>query len=107
MFVNEVYAASGEAAAQHSSAYAIVMNLVPFILIFAVFYLILILPQRRKQKALKQMLANIKHGDKVILSSGIIAKIVRVKDDERVIVKTSEATELEVVRNAIVNVIPE
>ncbi len=55
--------------------------LFPLILIFAVFYFLLILPQQRKEKTHKQMLANLKKGDKVITQSGIHGKIADIQND--------------------------
>ena len=47
----------------------------PLILIFAVFYFLLIRPQQRKVKQHKEMLSNLKRGDKIITSGGIICTI--------------------------------
>lgn len=46
-------------------------GMIPFVLIFVVFYLLLIRPQQKKQKALQQMIQNLQKGDKVITSGGI------------------------------------
>ena len=47
------------------------LSLVPFVLIFVIFYFLLILPQQRRQKKLKTMLEALKKGDKVVTSSGL------------------------------------
>lgn len=47
------------------------LSLVPFVLIFVIFYVLLILPQRKRQKELKSMQENLKKGDKVLTSAGI------------------------------------
>ena len=44
--------------------------------VFVIFYFLLIRPQQKKQKELKEMLANIKHGDTVITSGGLYGKVV-------------------------------
>ena len=62
----------------------------PLILIFAVFYLLLIRPQHRKVKQHKQMLANLKRGDKIITSGGIIGTITKVADNRELSVEVSE-----------------
>ena len=56
-------------------------SLVPFILIFVVFYFLLILPQQRKQKQHKEMLSKLKKGDKIITSSGLWGSIARLEKD--------------------------
>ncbi|MGH7208984.1 MAG: preprotein translocase subunit YajC [Nitrospiraceae bacterium] len=47
------------------------LSLVPFVLIFVIFYFLLILPQQKRQKKLKVMLEALKKGDKVVTSSGL------------------------------------
>lgn len=56
------------------------VQLLPMILIFAVFYLLLIRPQQKKAKEHKQMLENIKKGDTVITQGGIYGRIVSIED---------------------------
>lgn len=108
MFINPAFAETATAAASKpSSLYVIIMNLLPFVLIFAVFYFILIMPQRRKQKAHRQMMEALKVGDKVVLSSGIVGKVTKVKDNDRVFLKTAEDTEIEVLRSFVANIIKE
>jgi preprotein translocase subunit YajC len=53
--------------------------LMPLILIFVIFYFLLILPQRRKQKEHREMVRNLKKGDKVITTGGIYGTITRLK----------------------------
>ena len=57
-------------------------QLLPLIIIFALFYFFLIMPQQKKQKERKQMLANLKKGDKVVTIGGIYGVISEMKDDE-------------------------
>ena len=56
-------------------------GILPFVFIFAVFYLVLILPQQKRQKKWQAMLAEIKTGDRVVTSGGIRGTIVAIKDD--------------------------
>ena len=71
----------------------------PLILIFGVFYILLIRPQQRKVKQHKEMLSNLKRGDKVITSGGIIGTIERVIDNEKVEVSLSDNVKVEIVRS--------
>lgn len=57
-------------------------SLLPFVAIFALFYFMIIVPQRRKQQALQNLLGNLKVGDKVIMNSGIYGTISIVRDKE-------------------------
>lgn len=54
----------------------------PFILIFALFYFLILRPQQKQQKQRKVMLGGIKHGDKVLTAGGIFGKVVSVDEDE-------------------------
>ena len=68
----------------------------PLILIFAVFYFLLIRPQQRKVKQHKEMLSNLKRGDKIITSGGIIATINKVSDNRELFVEISENVEIKI-----------
>lgn len=58
------------------------MQFLPILLIFALFYFMIILPQRRKQQALQALLNNLKVGDKVITTGGIYGTISIVREKE-------------------------
>ena len=73
--------AAGEAAGQMNSVAALLSTFLPMILIFVVFYFMLIRPQRKKDKAVKDMLNNLKAGDRVCTIGGIYGTIVGLKDD--------------------------
>ena len=79
--------AEGEAAAAQSTeagANSVLLGVVqflPFILIFVVFWFMLIRPQRKKDKQVKEMLNNLKAGDRICTIGGIYGTIVGIKDD--------------------------
>ena len=52
----------------------------PLVLIFGVFYFLLIRPQQQRQKQIKAMLAELKRGDRIVTSGGMLATVQRVKD---------------------------
>ena len=60
---------------------SLLMTLLPMVLIFVVFYFMLIRPQRKKDKQVKEMLDNLKKGDRVCTIGGIYGTIISVKDD--------------------------
>ena len=68
----------------------------PLILIFAVFYFLLIRPQQRKVKQHKEMLSNLKRGDKIITSGGIICTINKVADNRELTVEVSDNVEIKI-----------
>ena len=69
-------------------------------LIFAIFYFILILPMRNKQKKLEALVKDLKTGDKVILNAGIFATIVGV-DDDAFLVRIDDKTRIKVLKSAV------
>ena len=72
---------------------------IPLILIFVIFYFFLIRPQQKKVKEHKLMVENLKRGDKVITSGGIVGTIERVIDNDKVEVSISENVKVEVVKS--------
>ena len=75
-------------------------GLMPFLLIFGVFYFLIILPQRKRQKALSDMVAALKPGDKVITSGGIYATVKEVKE-KSLIVMSAQKSLLEISRASV------
>lgn len=74
--------------------------ILPFVLMFAVFYFLLIRPQQKKQKLRNAMLNALKSGDKVTTIGGIHGTIVEITDDQ-VVLKVNDATKLTFDRAAI------
>lgn len=79
------------------------LSLVPFVLIFVVFYFLLILPQQRKQKEHRKMLEGLRKGDKIITSSGIWGSISRL-DKETATVQIDENTKVKMQRDNIARI---
>ena len=71
---------------------------IPLILIFVIFYFFLIRPQQKKVKDHKNMVDNLKRGDDVVTSGGIVGRIERVIDNEKVEVLISDNVKVEVVK---------
>ena len=71
---------------------------IPLILIFVIFYFFLIRPQQKKVKDHKLMVDNLKRGDKVVTSGGIIGTIDRIIDGEKVEILISDNVKVEVVK---------
>ncbi|MDZ4374463.1 MAG: preprotein translocase subunit YajC [Phenylobacterium sp.] len=61
---------------------AMLINFLPLIALVVLFYFLMIRPQQRRMKQHRAMLDALKRGDQVVLSSGMVGKIVRVEDTE-------------------------
>ena len=72
---------------------------IPLILIFVIFYFFLIRPQQKKVKEHKLMVENLKRGDKVVTSGGIVGTIERIIDNDKVDVSISENVNVEVIKS--------
>ena len=72
---------------------------IPLILIFVIFYFFLIRPQQKKVKEHKLMVENLKRGDKVVTSGGIVGTIERVVDSDKVEVLISENVKVEIIKS--------
>lgn len=80
-------------------------GLLPWIVVLAIFYLLLILPEQRKQKKFKAMVNALKVGDEMITRGGIYGKIVNIQDDFMIIESGAEKTRLKMSRGAIASVV--
>ena len=72
---------------------------IPLILIFVIFYFFLIRPQQKKVKEHKSMVENLKRGDKIVTSAGIIGTIERIIDNEKAEVLIAENVKVEVIKS--------
>ncbi len=88
------------AAPAGSQAPSFLVNFVPILLIFVVFYFLLIAPARKKQKRHAELLQNLKAGDKVVTSGGIRGTIVGVTD-EIVQLRIADQVKIDVDKSAI------
>ncbi len=79
--------------------------LIPFILLFVVFYFFLIRPQTKRVKEHKQMVAALQKGDEVVTNGGLLGKITSIGDNF-VVLEISQGTEVKVQRQAVGSVMP-
>lgn len=105
MFTATLYAqTTGGAQAGGSPLVSIGM----MVAIFAIFYFLLIRPQKKQQQKLAQSIASLKKGDKIIVAGGIVAEYVSDKEGGRVaIVKLGENTKIEIIKSSISAVVSE
>ena len=74
-------------------------QLIPLILIFVIFYFFLIRPQQKKVKEHKLMVENLKRGDKVITSGGIIGTVDRIIDSDKAEISITDNVKVEVIKS--------
>jgi len=79
------------------------MSFLPFVLMFAAMWFLLIAPQRKKQKEHQKLISSLATGDEVLTSGGIYGTVTNVKPD-RIVVKIAENTKIEIARSFVTSV---
>jgi preprotein translocase subunit YajC len=74
---------------------------VPLILIFVIFYFFLIRPQQKKIKEHKMMVSSLKRGDEVITSGGIIGKVEKIYEDDKIDLLISDNVEVKIIKSTV------
>lgn len=77
------------------------VQLMPFVLVLAIFYFVILLPMKRRQQKVQAFLAGLKVGDRIVTSGGIYGAITRV-NDQSVQLQVADKVRFEVARSAIV-----
>ena|SRR6266540_6085172 len=77
------------------------VQLIPILLVFAIFYFIILLPTKKKQKKLDEFLDSLKVGDRVVTTGGIYGSITKV-NDKSVQLQIANNVRVEVAKNAVV-----
>ena len=88
-------------AAPSQGAPSALVQLLPFALVLAIFYFIILLPMKRRQQKVADFLSSLKVGDQVVTSGGIYGTITRV-GDQAVQIQIAERVRVDISRNAIV-----
>ena len=98
--------AAGSPPPPTNPAIGILIQFAPIVLIFAIMYLLLIRPQQQRQKTLDAMLKNLKKGDRVVTSGGIMGTVVGVEEG-KVVLRIAEDVKVEFTKPSITQVLQE
>lgn len=90
MFASTVFAMGAPQGAVPADGGNMLVQFMPLILMFAVFWFLLIRPQQKRAKEHKAMLSNLKKGDRVITQGGFLGRIIEI-DDEQILLECGEA----------------
>jgi preprotein translocase subunit YajC len=102
MLISTAYAQSFGGLFDSSNA---MVQFLPLVLIFVVFYFLLIRPQQKKQKDHRSMLEALRRGDRVVTGGGIIGTVNRVTGNEEVEVDIAQGVRVRVLRSTITSVL--
>ena len=75
-------------------------SLLPLVALFAIFYFLIIRPQQTQAKAHKEMVTNLKKGDKIVTNGGLMVEVTKV-EDTYFVVKNSDGTEMKLVKEFV------
>ncbi|MBS5925579.1 MAG: preprotein translocase subunit YajC [Clostridium sp.] len=81
----------------------IFFQLVPMLIVFVVFYLVLLLPEKKRKKQYMQMLDNLQVNDEIMTRGGIIGKIISLDGENMVLESGPDRARLKMTKNAIAN----
>jgi preprotein translocase subunit YajC len=101
-FISQAYAAADATKPAQADS---VVSLLMISAIFLLFYFMLIRPQNKRAKEQRELLSKLKKGDEVVLSGGIIAKIVQV-DDNHVKASLTDGVVVTVQKNSVTTILP-
>ncbi|MEL7028419.1 MAG: preprotein translocase subunit YajC [Pseudomonadota bacterium] len=80
------------------------IQIMPFLLIFAIFYFFLIRPQQKRVKEHQAMVSAVRRGDQVVTSGGIVGKVTKVLDDSEIMVEISDGVAVKVLKSTLSDV---
>lgn len=78
----------------------LISSLLPLVALFAIFYFLIIRPQQKQAKEHKQMVADLKKGDKIVTNGGLIVEITKV-EEESLTVKNVDGSEMKLAREFV------
>ncbi|MDR3469589.1 MAG: preprotein translocase subunit YajC [Xanthobacteraceae bacterium] len=85
-------------AAGGGDANSMLMSLLPFALIFVIMYFLILRPQQKKLKDHNELVKNLRRGDTVVTSGGLVGKVTKVVDDEQIEVEISDGVRVRQMR---------
>ncbi|MDR3449281.1 MAG: preprotein translocase subunit YajC [Alphaproteobacteria bacterium] len=100
-FITQAFAQDAAAVPPAAGPLAGIMNFLPIILIFIVFWVIVIRPQQKKLEEQQKMIKALQRGDRIVTSGGIHGKIVKLEGDEHLIVEIADGVEVKIGRSHV------
>jgi preprotein translocase subunit YajC len=99
MFITPAFAQTGG-----GSTNDILMSLLPFVMIFVIMYFLILRPQQKRVKAQQEMLGNLRRGDQVTLTGGVIGRITKVIDDSTLEIEIADNVRIRAARQFVAEV---
>src|SRR5215207_5263513 len=97
MFISPAYAQ----AASPFGGDSMLVSLLPFVLIFVIMYFLILRPQQKRVKQHAEMVKNVRRGDTVVTSGGLIAKVTKVIDDDKIEIELADGVRAQQMRSMV------
>jgi preprotein translocase subunit YajC len=78
-----------------------IVQLLPFVLIFVIMYFLILRPQQKRAKDHQELIKNLRRGDTVITSGGLVGKVTKIVDDDQIEVEISDGVRVRQVRSMV------
>jgi preprotein translocase subunit YajC len=78
----------------------LISSLLPLVALFAIFYFLIIRPQQKQAKTHKEMVSNLKKGDKIVTNGGLMVEVTKVEEDH-LTVKNSDGSEMKLIKEFV------
>jgi preprotein translocase subunit YajC len=98
MFVTPAFAQSGLFGGGSDN---VMLQLLPFVLIFVIMYFLILRPQQKRAKDHQQLVKNLRRGDTVITSGGLVGKVTKVVDDDQIEVEVAPGVRVRQIRSMV------
>jgi preprotein translocase subunit YajC len=104
MFITPAYAQGSAGGLFGGGDGGMLMQLLPFVLIFVIMYFLILRPQQKRVKAHAEMVKNVRRGDTVITNGGLVGKVTKVVDDDQIEVEIADGVRIRQLRQMISDV---
>jgi preprotein translocase subunit YajC len=82
----------------------LLVSVLPFVLIFVIMYFLILRPQQKRVKEHQELVRNLRRGDTVVTSGGLVGKVTKVVDDEQIEVEIADGVRIRQVRQMVSSV---
>ncbi len=104
MFTSPAFAQGGSMFGFGGGSDNMLVSLMPFVLIFVIIYFLILRPQQKRVKQHQEMVKNVRRGDTVVTSGGLVGKVTKVIDDDQVEVEIADDVRVRQMRSMLADV---
>ena len=99
MLITPAYAQAGSLGGD-----SLLVSLLPFVLIFVIMYFLILRPQQKRVKTHQDMVKNVRRGDSVVTSGGLMGRVTKVIDDDKIEIELADGIRVQQMRSMLADV---